>query len=563
MDTIGRVIEEFFPGQDISPRRRQLIKWVFGEEKIAPVLQKAKGKQGLDWVDSVVDALQLRFEAHSGDYDNIPSQGPLIVIANHPTVIDGLALMSTISRVRKDVKIIANHVLTFLFPAIKDISIGIRNMHGKMSHRQFKEMSDHLEKGGVLLICPAGRLAGLSLSGLRESAWHPGFIHLARRTQATLLPVHIRGINSVWYYMAALAWRPLSNLMIFREIARHQGSVLRMKICRPIAISALKVDKALEALAADCRAHLLNVGTGKPGLVSTLPALAVPEQRSLLANAVSRCEVLKTLGDGKQVYLYRHQGEAYSPILQELGRLREASFRAMEMGSGEKRDNDAYDLDYYHVILWDPQALEIAGAYRIVPAGEQIARRGVEGLYSYSLFHYTPPLTDDVAESFEVGRGFIQQQYQKTNALDALWKGIFCFSQRYPDYKNLLGVLTIPKSYSVSARRLIINFYQCYFSASHPDGLMMADRLFLDRESNSPFSGNDFRADWKQLNTLLDEAGHQLPWPFKQMARWFYLGGSMLVGFRDDQRFNSIAGLSICKLASLKKSYQSHYIKTA
>ncbi|AVJ15911.1 hemolysin [Serratia sp. MYb239] len=563
MDTIGRVIEEFFPGQDMSPRRRRLIKWVFGEEKIAPVLQKAKGKQGLDWVDSVVDTLQLRFEAHGGDYDNIPSQGPLIVIANHPTVIDGLALMSTISRVRKDVKIIANHVLTFLFPQIKDISIGIRNMHGKMSHRQFKEMSDHLEKGGVLLICPAGRLAGLSLGGLRESPWHSGFIHLARRTRATLLPVHIRGINSVWYYMAALAWRPLSNLMIFREIARHQGSTLRMRICQPIGVSALKTDEALETLAADCRAHLLSVGKGKPGVVPTLPALAAPESRSLLANALSRCEVLKTLGDGKRIYLYRYQDEAYSPILQELGRLREASFRALAMGSGEKRDNDVYDPDYYHVILWDPQALEIVGAYRIVPAGEQIAKRGVEGLYSYSLFQYTRLLTADVAESFEVGRGFIQHQYQKTNALDALWKGIFCFSQRYPDYKNLLGVLTIPKNYSVSAQRLIIDFYQCYFSAPHQAGLMAGEANWPNSTSGTLFSGDDFRADWKRLNTLLDEAGYQLPWPFKQMARWFYLGGSMLLGFKDDQSFNSIAGLSICKLAALKKSYQSHYIKTA
>ena len=52
--------------------------------------------------------------------------------------------------------------------------------------------------------------------------------------------------------------------------------------------------------------------------------------------------------DGKTIYLYRRHDEARTPILRELGRLREIAFRAVGEGSGRRRDLDSYDDDYYH-----------------------------------------------------------------------------------------------------------------------------------------------------------------------------------------------------------------------
>lgn len=564
MGVIDKVIGEFYPGKQVSYRKRRLIEWVFAEHKIAPLLQAASGKQGLEWVESIVESLELRCEVHSGDYDNIPSHGPVIVIANHPTVVDGLALINTIAMVRKDVKIVANQVLTAIFPQIKAISIGISNMHGKMGHRQFKEMNDHLRQGGVLIICPAGRLASISLTGIRESRWQPGFIRLATKYQAALLPVHISGVNSPYYYLAATLWRPLSNLMFLREIAGHQGGRLRMRICSQIALPRLHQQSiADDKIADEVQRHLVRVGKGKPGGVATELPLARPEQKSLLINAFSQCRILKTLGDGKVLFHYRYQGEPYAPILQELGRLREIAFRAIGAGSGKRRDNDGYDHDYHHVILWDPCELEVVGAYRITPAGEQIAKKGVEGLYSHELFHFDESCLATLQASFEIGRGFIQERYQKTHALDALWKGIFCFVIKYPEYKYLLGVLTIPNSFPTYAQALIVSFYQLYFSGSSLLDVSLAPYQVQDPRICDFYAGNDFEQDWKKLNNSLRELGCALPWPYKQMARWFNYGGSTLLGFRDDNTFNSVVGLSLSEIASLKKAYYMHYIAKA
>ena len=52
-------------------------------------------------------------------------------------------------------------------------------------------------------------------------------------------------------------------------------------------------------------------------------------------------------------------------LLQEIGRLREISFREVGEGTDQEIDLDRYDVFYRHLILWDNHKRKIAGAYRI------------------------------------------------------------------------------------------------------------------------------------------------------------------------------------------------------
>ncbi len=98
-----------------------------------------------------------------------------------------------------------------------------------------------------------------------------------------------------------------------------------------------------------------------------------------------------------------------------------------------------------------------------MPVGEQLAQHGVTGLYSNSLFKYHDNAYSCLEKCVEIGRGFIQKPYQKSKVLDYLWQGIFDFIKRYPDYKYLLGVLTIPGTFPEKVQKLIISFYNIYF----------------------------------------------------------------------------------------------------
>nr|HDI2087575.1 GNAT family acetyltransferase [Klebsiella pneumoniae] len=161
----------------------------------------------------------------------------------------------------------------------------------------------------------------------------------------------------------------------------------------------------------------------------------------------------------------------------------------------------------------------------------------------------------------EIGRGFIQKPYQKSKVLDYLWQGIFDFIKRYPDYKYLLGVLTIPGTFPEKVQKLIISFYNIYFSSTAdfctPIALFTAENV----QDDTPFCGEDFRADWSMLNHLLREEGYELPWPFKQSAKWFSPGGSSILAFTKDYSFNSIAGLNLSSIDKLNESYVKHYLR--
>ncbi len=122
--------------------------------------------------------------------------------------------------------------------------------------------------------------------------------------------------------------------------------------------------------------------------------IARPEDRATLKRELAQAECLGKTSDGKTIYLWQRNGQEEAPLLRELGRLREIAFRAVEEGSGKRRDTDSYDDDYLHLILWDEADLEIVGAYRFMPTAMQLEKRGVDGLYSYSLFHYDDKMQD-------------------------------------------------------------------------------------------------------------------------------------------------------------------------
>lgn len=95
------------------------------------------------------------------------------------------------------------------------------------------------------------------------------------------------------------------------------------------------------------------------------------------------------------------------------------------------------------LVLWDPQALEIVGAYRFIPTAEQVASKGLNGIYSQSLFHYGHQMDPILAQGVELGRSFIQPAYWGKRGLDYLWLGIGAYLAKYPQTRYLFGPVSI------------------------------------------------------------------------------------------------------------------------
>jgi hypothetical protein len=104
------------------------------------------------------------------------------------------------------------------------------------------------------------------------------------------------------------------------------------------------------------RKHLYRIGQGKKPLFATESAIAGPVRKADLKKAVAQGERLGSTPDGKIIYLFDPVDS--SPIMREIGRLRELTFRTVGEGTGKHRDLDRFDWYYRHLILWDEEDLK-------------------------------------------------------------------------------------------------------------------------------------------------------------------------------------------------------------
>ncbi|STQ13857.1 phospholipid/glycerol acyltransferase [Enterobacter cloacae] len=196
-------------------------------------------------------------------------------------------------------------------------------------------------------------------------------------------------------------------------------------------------------MAEQCRQHVIRLGKGVPGVFKTQCAIARPEDRATLKRELAQAECLGKPAMAKLFICGNATDRKRLPCCASWDACARSRFAPWRKGSGKRRDTDSYDDDYLHLILWDEDDLEIVGAYRFMPTARQVEQRGLEGLYSYSLFHYDDKMQDVLEHGIELGRSFIQPRYWGRRGLDYLWSGIGAYLARYPHYRYLFGPVSI------------------------------------------------------------------------------------------------------------------------
>ena len=563
MFSLDSVLDDLWPQARPAPWQKSLLKRLFYEDEFQQFAAAHRHLKGLDMVEQVLEHLDILCTVSARDLEQIPEHGPLVIIANHPTgTLDGLALLYAVSRVRRDVKVVTNRMLTHLEP-LSSLFIPVDNMGGRTAKSSLVQRDQHLQNAGVLIFFPAGEVSRPTRKGIRDKKWHSGFIKLAGKLRVPLLPVHIQAHNSLLFYASTLVSPTLSMLLLMQQMFRRRHSQLPIKIGQQIAWHHWhSATLSSREMAEQCRQHVMRLGKGVPGVFKTQCAIARPEDRATLKRALAQAESLGKTSDGKTIYLWQRNGQEDAPLLRELGRLREIAFRAVEEGSGKRRDTDSYDDDYLHLILWDEEDLEIVGAYRFMPTAMQIEKRGVEGLYSYSLFHYDDKMHDVLAHGIELGRSFIQPRYWGRRGLDYLWSGIGAYLARYPHYRYLFGPVSISGGLPPAARDLLVAFYRLWFPATHPLAASRKPYPASLPDVLAQFGGVDYVDDLTKLKSLLGNLGCGIPPLYKQYSELCEPGGVQFIDFGSDPAFNNcVDGLVLVDLCYLKANRYQRYIE--
>ncbi|CAI8154303.1 MAG: Uncharacterised protein [Pseudidiomarina mangrovi] len=564
MIQVEQVIQQKMPQLQQHPWLHKptvaLLRSVLCERQIKTFAAQYPQLHGLEFVEHVLDFFNFTYSARDAEKDNIASQGRLIIVANHPIgSLDGLALLKLVSEVRSDVKVLANDMLMAVKP-LQKLLIPVA-VFGKQGERaSFRAMQQHLEADGALIIFPAGEVSRLSPVGVRDGKWYSGFVRLAQRTQTAILPIFVGAHNSALFYGASMLYKPLGTLLLVQEMFKQQQRHIKFRIGEVIPASALQGGDhaaSVHDIAAVVRKHLYRIGHDKVGLLRTQRPVARAEPRQLLKRAIEACELLGETADGHHIYHYRYQGN--STILRELGRLREIAFRAVDEGTGRRRDLDNYDTWYQHLLLWSPQDLEIAGAYRLGDCAEILAQHGVAGLYSHSLFRYSPAMDRYFSQGLELGRSFVQPRYWGRRSLEYLWQGIGALLRRQPNYRYLFGPVTLSGALPQQAKDAMVQFFSQHFVDAEQ---LAAGRTpyVAEQQPLAPPSA-DYSYDFASLKQYLASMQVAIPTLYKQYADLCEPGGVRFLAFNIDTDFaDAIDGLVMVDIAQLKASKRMRYI---
>ncbi len=439
---------------------------------------------GASLTESLLRELQIKVEVSPIDLSRIPASGPVVAVCNHPHgILDGIVLADMLPKIRRDVRILTNGFLGDM-PELADICFFIdpfdkpenRIANGK----SLKKSIQHLKNGGFLLIFPAGEVSHFDLKkrAICDPEWTTTASRLIRMTKAKALPMLIRGANSLSFQMLGLVHPRLRTAALPAEFLKKRGAVIEVRIGS--AVDAAK----LEALGDDSsatgylrlRSELLGkrVANESDIVASATPvAEAVPAEK--LEREIAALPVSCFLEETRDLQCYLAAAHQIPNTLREIGRLREITFRAAGEGSGETLDIDRYDAHYLHLFLWNRSTQEVVGAYRVGDIPKVLSRYGTKGLYTKSLFHFQPGFFNRLGPSLELGRSFVRPEYQRQFApLLLLWKGIGQFVSRNPEYKILIGPVSVSNQYSPASRELIARYFErstgmkSWFSAVRP-----------------------------------------------------------------------------------------------
>lgn len=195
----------------VSSKNPRLAKWlpkfvfkylekVLHQDEINDFISKNKHLYNQDFCDALVTHLNLKIKLIGAE--NIPKNGPVIFAMNHPFGgMDAMALVSGIKGIRKDTKFIVNDILMNL-DNLKDLFVGV-NKHGTNEKTTRQRVIDLFKSSEVICIFPAGLVSRKIKGKITDLEWKKTFVTYARKYQIPILPVHIEGELSPFFYRLA------------------------------------------------------------------------------------------------------------------------------------------------------------------------------------------------------------------------------------------------------------------------------------------------------------------------------------------------------------------------
>jgi putative hemolysin len=539
------------------------------------IYESGRTDNPIHFIDNILAYLNIKVELREQDLERIPKQGSVMVMANHPFGgIEGLLMAKIIKKVRPDVKILANDILHRI-PELRELFFFVNPFGTKESIKKnltgLRQVKSWLDDSGVLGSFPAGEVASFNAKTrkIQEPAWNSNLAKMASSAKATIVPMYFSGNNSLSFHLAGLIHPRLRTALLAHQFVNKKNHTLKVSIGNPIRYKEYQhlETAALQIAYFESRTFMLR-RKHKTSLVKTEPyqyktPLIAPIKPDLMQQEINRLGANNHLLSSGNFEVYISLDAQVPNVMREIGRLREFSFRLVGEGTGKESDTDSYDHYYQHLFVWDTDAKKVVGAYRLAMIDNVMNVFGKKGLYISSLFKIQPEFLDKVFPGIELGRSFVHPDYQKSfQPLLLLWKGICAFVNRNPDYRYLLGAVSMSKDYSDVSKQLIMSYLKTHHWNSRLAPLVAARNPYKARKESIVERINGLMPflSLEQINAMVKELDPDmggLPILIKQYIKM----NGKLAGFNVDADFSDVVdGMIIVDMLKSDPESLSRYM---
>lgn len=234
----------------IGSKNPRLLKWLPGfiirylkrilhQNDINAFIRENGHLKGLDFANRIIELFGTRIEVVG--LENVPAEGRYLISANHPLGgLDGIALITVLGRLRKDILFPVNDLLMNV-ESLRPLFIPV-NKHG--SNAENIMLFDNVFKSDVaILYFPAGLCSRKQKHGvICDLEWKKTFISKARKFDRDIIPAHISGSNTPFFYNLARFRKQLGlkanieMLYLVDEMYRQKGKTIKITFGKPIPV---------------------------------------------------------------------------------------------------------------------------------------------------------------------------------------------------------------------------------------------------------------------------------------------------------------------------------------
>ncbi len=542
--------------------------------KLNQIYNKHKHLSGKEFLDELLDDLQIKFEIPEEDLNRIPKTGAFITVSNHPLGgIDGVLLLKLLIDKRPDYKIIANFLLNRiepLAPYIMPVNPFEERKDAVSSIAGIKSSLIHLNEGLPLGVFPAGEVSTNKEAKLFvDKPWEESATKLIQKAKVPVIPIYFHAKNSRLFYFLSKLSPTFRTAKLPSELLSQKSRIIKVRVGKQISVKDQESYSDLKDFCEFIRkkTYMLANPFLKESRTINAHSLKInkPPQNIVKQKNINKIidEVNNVRKNGSRLMMSKNYEVFFAPskeipnVLFEIGRLREITFRAIGEGTNKSIDLDSFDKYYYHLFLWDNDAKNLVGAYRMGLGKDIYKKYGIKGFYVHTLFKFEPELHLMMENSIEMGRAFIIKEYQqKPMPLFLLWKGIVHVTLRYPEYKYLIGGVSISNQFSNFSKSLMIEFMKSHYYDPYVAQYINPKKEYKVKlnDADKDFVFDATKADLNKFDKVIDElepGSLRIPVLIKKYVKQ----NARVVAFNVDPKFNnSVDGLMYIRVSDIPES---------